>query len=199
MKFFIVIFILLFFSCSNSDNSDLSAYKEGETVRSEVIESKNNLEWVGEDVQNNSQNTNSKATLFNDWTSLFFFYSENNDAIYPSVDTFGSLNTASMPIGLYNVVNKFFSSLQEDTVSEDFFTEEKVYLKTIIRHSTSAYPEIREYLIGEYFAFDNPLYTYEVPVRLFFENGYADSYLYCERIESQYYIEQFSIGSIVYE
>ncbi len=205
MVLFAILTTFIFFSCSNNTDNQ-NAGSQNNTLRFAVEQEKVSIEWVieTEDEESSSEDTlwqsNTNVVIEgSDYTPLFLGNFIEDDAVYPSLEGFGSLNTELIPNELYIVLNEFLSALKNREVSLSFFEEEKSYLKTIIDYDFQDYPKLIEYIVGEVFIFDNPSNAYEVPVRLFFDNGFADCFIYFVYNENMYTIEQFDIGDIKYE
>ncbi len=203
MHFVIVLCIFIFSSCANEANSEQIEFSQEKSLRFTVEEKRRSIEWIG-DSDTRGEGSSSAA-----WESTSSFINEDgstasivlqnyfvDEEVYPQIDGFGSLNTTSMPINLYTFINDFIQALSDNEMSSNFFPEDKIFLKTIIEYDFQDYPKISRYLIGEMFVFDNPNNTYEIPIRLFFDENYADCFIYCEFVDDSYKIVQFDIGKI---
>ncbi len=206
MMYVIFSFILFFFSCSNDSGSTYSDTPENNSIRSSVEQTKNSIQWVDESkggseenaqIENNTWEPTSRITIENGEIAPLFFQHLNADvALYPYLDGFASLDTSSVPNHLYQFILDFLDSLNTKNIDASFFNEEQLYLKTIIQYEMREYPVIVSHVIGEAFLFDNPSGAYEIPIRLVFENGYANCFLYCELDGDTYKVEQFDIGAV---
>ncbi len=204
MKWLLFFIIILIFSCSNSNNVEEYSLDEGTTLRKIAEDINETIQWENDLSEDDTSKPGEKNDLSytviseND-NALFFLLQENVTPVYPSLDGFGSLNTDSIPSILLVRITDFLDDLRTADIDKSFFNNEKQYLKTIIEYNFQNFTDYTHYIIGEAFAFDNPANAYEIPIRLYFDNGYVDCFLFCILNKGVYEIEQFDIGTLINE
>ncbi len=205
MLFVIVLCIFILSSCANDANREQIEFSQEKSLRSTVEDKRRSMEWIGESenrtgdegrLDDASEATSSFTNEDGSTASVAIQNYSIDEEVYPHLEGFGSLDTTSMPTNLYAFVNNFLQSLSNNEMNIEFFPEDKHFLKTIIEYDFQDYPKVSRYLIGEMFIFDTPRTAYEIPIRLFFDESYADCFMYCEFIDGSYKVVQFDIGKI---
>lgn len=122
---------------------------------------------------------------------------QNN--IYPHLEGFGSLDLTLIAPEDYKTVDSLIKSFSEKKLQEDLIYEDSYYLKIILQLEIEQWPEILYWIIGKPFrgeieSIDSEIY--EVPVRIFFSNGYRDVLVNLISTEKEYLVDQVLIGTL---
>ncbi len=202
---------IIFISCTNSHDTqdDVPSYK---TLQEEIKAKDASTLWTLDVERNDSANAGSgirditaeeeNRRIFSQDgsnTVLYFYNFEKDKEVYPSLQGFTSLDTSAIPQGAITLVNNFINSIKNNSISKDYFPENLSFQKTIIEYELKNYPTIVSYFIGEaqlVQAYESSAISFEIPIRLYFENSFSDCLVYCIDVGEAFKIQQFTIGKI---
>lgn len=206
---------LLFLSCSNG-NSTPFLFNPEDSLRAKSTMHASNVTWTAEkeffmDELSVPQDDNAlsqgedvffdQAALplefLGDSQSLFLNRVEFYPPIYPELEGFGSLNTSILPPMLVSLVDDFLKSVQTSDIGTSFFPDDKSYLKILIDYDFNFLPKLKTWILGEPFLLTSDTHlVFEIPIRLVFDTGFSDIFIYCADFDGRFKIEQFSIGEL---
>ncbi len=193
----------MYVSCSNN-SSTFEFDGDQNSLRSIAVNRERNINWIiKEDTytqeQSSTWQSESKLVFQNQGTMPIFLSHFNIDvSVYPTLNGFGSLNISTIPLALDGTLRIFLDAVKDNNIDISMFPEHKSYLKVLIDYNMRDYSTVDRYVIGEAFKADNSV-VYEIPIRIYFENGYANCTIFSSLVENDYKIEQFDIGKMMYE
>ncbi len=196
MKILLICFLLLIFSCTNN-SPQINNETTEKTLRSLSVSYENSVNWV--DGIETEKNNNAQQKLLTKTTKTldFAFHTINNTKnIYPTIENFTILDTENIPTSLYKKLTEFLTSLKAKSINTQYFSNKHKYLKTLTEYNLQDYPQIQNYYIGKATKINT---TYEIPVRLLFENQQANCKLYWVEEATEYKIVQIDIGAVTNE
>ena len=196
MKILIICFLIFLFSCSNN-SIQVNDENIEKTLRSLSVKYENSVNWVdGTEIEQNDVSNQELITNTNETLDYAFHTIKNTQNIYPSIKNFTILDTENIPASLYTKITEFLDSLKAKSINTQYFSSKHEYLKTLTEYNLQDYPQIQNYYIGKTTKINN---TYEIPVRLLFENQYANCKLYWTIENTEYKIVQADIGDVINE
>ncbi len=217
MKGILYITMLLCFlsiSCSNTNDVNEN-YSSPETLREELLQKSGEVKWTNDIDGENAIDVSGLASfesaeelnrrLFSQDgsnTVLFFYNYQTDTKIYPSIQGFGSLDTSVLPDDVILLANNFLSSLQEKNIETEYFLPALAFQKVLVEYELYSLPQITSWLLGESKPVQNvqtQMLSFEIPIRLIFEQGYSHCVLYCVEYEDSFKIQQFNFGVFVDE
>ena len=177
----IILSIILFYSCSNPQNSVLTTQEN--TLRSAVNEKNGNTTWSNElepQILNKTANEDILVSDKNAITPQFLASIKDlQTPVYPQLKDFASLDCSSMNSVLIQTIHDFSNALCEETQDiEKFFQSDYFFNCAFFKHDLKQLigeKTFSKYLICQ--GFESSDLT-QVPVRFYIQKEFVDLSLY---------------------
>ena len=215
--------IFLIFACSNSQNPQGIQLDYENTLRKQFQNRFDSISWT-EDLEADliTQREASDSKIFsskslNNLAAASVIKITDSNAIYPTIDGFGSIKITSIPASLKSMITDFCAELlnisqasnssQEEVsqkeISEEIYTKLASHISSERRYMLSIYlQDTKNYPVASKFYLGSPFITgekYEVPVFFLSSQGNWIVLLYAQLQEDEWKIEQIRYGDFVYE
>lgn len=129
------------------------------------------------------------------------FYPKNEppvDILYPELKNFGSLDISLLDTKIKNLIQVFIDGINEKKLKVDCISPETRFLEPIFLEDFSHIGNVSSFLLGKPIIIQNEfLNEYQVPVRMFTENGYYNTLFFLVYLQDSYFIEQVSYSKLV--
>lgn len=207
--------ILLFFACSNSQNSGEGSSNVGmeydNTLRMQFQGRFDSIAWTRELEPNLlADRKNSDASLFssralNTVAAASIISVPEENAIYPAITGFGTIDIRGIPATLTSMITDFCNKLlnRTDSINDEIYSQlasfvvpGRGYMVSVYLQDTEAYPVASEFYLGKPFVDQE---KYEVPVLFASSQGSWIVVLYAALQNEAWKIEQIRYGDFVYE
>lgn len=173
-----ILFSLMTLSCTHQSEKYEAASGEG-SVKREFLKAKAAVSWtapVEPDALSAEPAGKNSSSVF--YPSAGFAVISGESPVLPSLEGFGSLDTSGMSREIFDGISDFLLHLSEKSLSYDAACFDRPYEGVIILYEASSLPDITGWKAGKPFISEGEDASYEIPVRLYFENGMCDVRMY---------------------
>lgn len=215
--------IFLIFACSNSQNPQGIQLDYENTLRKQFQNRFDSISWTEEleaDLITQREASDSKifsSKSLNNLAAASVIKITDSNAIYPTIDGFGSIKITSIPASLKSMITDFCAELlnisqasnssqeevSQEEISEEIYTKLASHISSERRYMLSIYlQDTKNYPVASKFYLGSPFITgekYEVPVFFLSSQGNWIVLLYAQLQEDEWKIEQIRYGDFVYE
>lgn len=166
----VFLFIILTASCTHQ-TEQYSVVDETASIRYAVRQAVNSVTWTDPmepDAISAEPKGKIKGTLFYPAAG---FSVGNGDAVFPSLENFGSIDVSIMSRSVLTGINDFLKQLSQKSLSFSSSFFDRPYEGVVILYEASQLPVITGWTIGRPFISTDDSASYEIPVLLDTENG----------------------------
>lgn len=124
--------------------------------------------------------------------------------IYPFIENFGSLDTASLDPKSRNTLNTFLAALKEGNIQKNLFLPQSRYLSIVFSDFLETYPKPETWIFGESTSLSSETESFlEVPIIIFsrqnIEKVRYTLVFFIVQNDEEALIQQVQIGSLLHE
>lgn len=131
------------------------------------------------------------------------FYPKNKpptENLFPEIVNFASLDLSLLAPEAKNVIEKFIDGQNQDKLEIDCISPDTRFLEPIFLQDFAIIETVDSFIIGKPLIIQNQyLNEYQVPVRMFTENGFYDTLFFLVNLQDSFFIEQVNYGSLICE
>ena len=198
LSFFLIIFLLLFFSCSYQSKSQEIVYiPDSDTLRYQVINLIDNSNWSKEILSSTSDINTSKK---NDVNSFFenakissdLFIQKEKAPVYPELDNFGSLDLSSLHSTTKNEITILLNKIKEENITKTDFLADFSQEKILLNYELSKHGDILSFIFGKPLSQTETNIT--IPVRFIFPEGKLNTIFELQKEEDLFKIKRIIFG-----
>jgi len=179
--FFISIICLLFIACSNSPDSQLVMIEE-DTLKSIITNKEQNVLWTseleGDVLSKNISDFDFLVSGVKGNLNLLKVMGSDNEAIFPEIKGFASLDFRNVPLVLKDFLISFGDSLcnEDALLAEKYFDSSYIFTYVFFRHEMeeAGIKNFSHYIIGRPYFFQDSL---KVPFRFYYDKVYSDVFV----------------------
>ena len=116
---------------------------------------------------------------------------EMPDSQFPEIKNFGSLDTREVDDKIFELVEKFVSSINKKELDMSCVSESSKFLKPVFEYDFALLGNVDSFIVGKPFVVKNEsVNEYQLPVRLIIADSHCDTILFLVNKGGKYYIEQ---------
>ena len=192
-KWFSIIFlslsILLQFSCSKTTQLSSAPTVSQPLLKEEFDEIIVSNNWVDSsslplvDAMEKNKTTISFPTSF----------------IYPYLEGFANLDTSIIPEEINTAITRIMKKIISKEIEATLFSSASPWVYPLLKLEIEKLGLVKQYLVGMPHVTNDNFVQYEIPIRLFLENGYVDIWMFYIEKDEKYLLDQINFGDIVHE